>query len=1430
LFDNPITGLATDAAKVPAVSFSLLGGPLPGQDFVDAAVAMGDSPPTFSGSGKAKQLVECGPILTELYRQATYEPRFQLSVMLRGHQKQAVFVPGHIWGRPGWGPAPAEIMIVGKWPGKDDLPTARNFCGEVGNVLVRALVDLGVPEELYEQWYVTNVSKYPNIDPQSDRLSAAQKNCAPIFYHELKTVRPKYILCLGSDAAQAVIGPAAKGGVAAAQGRVFEVPLPGCDATASAVVCMNPGAVVRDESQYKDFTAGLGKFVELVRTGKLVDRVPLQVVRLYTEEHLRSVVDELLVHPEGHTLAVDCEWNGDFPTEPNAWLRTLQFTHRGDVAYIVVFRHAGGAPAFVGGPEAAARQLRRLFLDTPSRKVRLIGHNLRADLPWIIHLDRELGEGMAEQFTAPDDDPGVEDGPGRWGWEKTRDEGGFDTMIAVHSVQEVAGPFGFKLEVVTGRFCGVPWWDVELRKWKKQYCSEHKIKAVELEGYGDCPDDVLLGDVAGDPAGCVSYAGWDVAGTMRLFHVLNRPGGHLDKDAFGNCSRKPFWTAMRASPAFLEMERTGFRFDADVARSLTSSYQAATARLLLELRTMINWPEFNPASVYQVRDLLFGPEFTGKRDASGNVKRFSPETVSSLRLRPITTTGKPPKSWEDVARRGEENLYSPSTAKETLSIFRMNMPKVTDFDKYAWGVVDRLRSIRFLSRLLSSVLSPDTATDKEDDDSDDEGEEFTRGLPSSVHADGVIRTHVFPTQETGRAATVRPPLQNLCLSADTDYLTLRGWVNVSQLKPDDKVAQYDERTKQVTFVQPTEIHVSRYDGEMVRLRSRQTDVLVTPNHRMLLRDGDSCIEVEADNFAAARTPTRVIPAAGLNVGEDWSRDQIDYIALVTRLALFSNSGRNRSVIGRRLIFGLRDHQIEEAHALLKRMGGNPHRGHWFGLHRLTLNSRNSPELFAWTKAFLGARVALGPWLFSLSHRTLRRFLIRYHWWARSKRPSRRRPTVFQARRGYPDGREWLQAAAALSGRWSCNPKPKPGSRPKGLRLLHRVHSDTVPSEEVRVTRKPYAGDVYCVTVPTGWIVVRRNGRTAIVGNSKKREKDYSAMLGADYKYPIRAMLAALPGYVLVEADYIGAELFMMAVQCGSAKMADHCRRSELPDSDPNKYDIHSSIAVLAFQLTVPSEAVIESAAKLMGKQRSELTVNVGDPLPANKTWLKAIGRSELRDAVKALVFGIPYGRGDDAVIRAVEEVGVKLSLEDAAKIRAAIFSTYPELEPFLAQAQARSVDPMWLANWNGRFRRFYPTTDRGVAGEMARQAGNFSIQSGVADAVNVALDYLYRWPGRVDRKGYRFLFCLQIHDAIMFHVRTDCVEWFLGTDKEPGVLQRCMSGVRIRQATLSGVPVPGAPEYHMPVEYAISLNWGIPIKREEGLALGIPETYLPKAK
>jgi len=349
----------------------------------------------------------------------------------------------------------------------------------------------------------------------------------------------------------------------------------------------------------------------------------------------------------------------------------------------------------------------------------------------------------------------------------------------------------------------------------------------------------------------------------------------------------------------------------------------------------------------------------------------------------------------------------------------------------------------------------------------------------------------------------------------------------------------------------------------------------------------------------------------------------------------------------------------------------------------------------------------------------------------------------------------------------------------------------------------------------------------VSGNSKKREKDYARMLGDAYRHPIRAMLAAPAGYVSVEADYVGAELAMMAKQCGSAAMIDHCARSGLPDSHPDKYDIHSSIAVLAFQLKVTSEEAIQKAAAKLKVPRESLTVKVGDPLPASKTWLEAIGQKNLRDAAKTVVFGIPYGRGDDAVIRAVEEEGVKMTLEDAGRIREAIFKAYPELGPYLEECHRRATDQRWLANWNGRHRRFQWTDDRKVIGEMERQAGNFPIQSGVADTVSLALDRLYYLPDRRDEKGLRFLFALQIHDAIMFHVRPDALRWFLGTEHAPGVLGQCMTGVPIYTATLDGVTVPSSPAYHLPIEYGLYLNWGVPIKRAEGLALGVPEEYLP---
>lgn len=71
-----------------------------------------------------------------------------------------------------------------------------------------------------------------------------------------------------------------------------------------------------------------------------------------------------------------------------------------------------------------------------------------------------------------------------------------------------------------------------------------------------------------------------------------------------------------------------------------------------------------------------------------------------------------------------------------------------------------------------------------------------------------------------------------CLSDDTQALTRDGWKTYEELTKDDYVMQWDSETGEMTWVKPEAIHVFPYTGKMLNFKSRATDQLVTPNHRM----------------------------------------------------------------------------------------------------------------------------------------------------------------------------------------------------------------------------------------------------------------------------------------------------------------------------------------------------------------------------------------------------------------------------------------------------------------------------------------------------------------------------------------------------------------------------------------------------------------------
>jgi DNA polymerase len=117
------------------------------------------------------------------------------------HASQVVF---------GRGPVDARIVLVGEQPGDQEDRQGAPFVGPAGEVLDRALVQVGLARE---RLYVTNVVKHFKFIERGKRRihqtprMAEITACRPWVEAELALVRPETLVCLGATAARALLGP-----------------------------------------------------------------------------------------------------------------------------------------------------------------------------------------------------------------------------------------------------------------------------------------------------------------------------------------------------------------------------------------------------------------------------------------------------------------------------------------------------------------------------------------------------------------------------------------------------------------------------------------------------------------------------------------------------------------------------------------------------------------------------------------------------------------------------------------------------------------------------------------------------------------------------------------------------------------------------------------------------------------------------------------------------------------------------------------------------------------------------------------------------------------------------------------------------------------------------------------------------------------------
>ena len=90
-----------------------------------------------------------------------------------------------------------------------------------------------------------------------------------------------------------------------------------------------------------------------------------------------------------------------------------------------------------------------------------------------------------------------------------------------------------------------------------------------------------------------------------------------------------------------------------------------------------------------------------------------------------------------------------------------------------------------------------------------------------------------------------------CYSLDTEFLTRDGWKTYEHISIDTEIAQYNEDTKELEFVKAGHAYFNETDT-MYHFVGNNTDLLVTPNHRMYDKGRDNWYVKRADELYKKR--------------------------------------------------------------------------------------------------------------------------------------------------------------------------------------------------------------------------------------------------------------------------------------------------------------------------------------------------------------------------------------------------------------------------------------------------------------------------------------------------------------------------------------------------------------------------------------------------
>jgi len=156
----------------------------------------------------------------------------------------------------GVGSPEAGLMFVGEGPGADEDRQGEPFVGRAGQLLTKIIESMGLRRE---EVYIANVVKCrppENRTPLPDEVAT----CSPFLFRQIAAIGPRVVVCLGTPAAQTVLGTRAT--ITSLRGAFKEI------GGLQVMPTFHPAYLLRNPAAKKEVWEDMKKVMALLKTSE----------------------------------------------------------------------------------------------------------------------------------------------------------------------------------------------------------------------------------------------------------------------------------------------------------------------------------------------------------------------------------------------------------------------------------------------------------------------------------------------------------------------------------------------------------------------------------------------------------------------------------------------------------------------------------------------------------------------------------------------------------------------------------------------------------------------------------------------------------------------------------------------------------------------------------------------------------------------------------------------------------------------------------------------------------------------------------------------------------------------------------------------------------------------------------------------------------